>query len=199
MFPGGPPPQYDPGPNWLDFADRTRCGIFQLVWSNAIMMVPFFVLVLSNIFFCPDPDLLRRSPQPLQAQPAAQEAAQQSAGPGPSVFLGGGILGPFFNFSPEPDQRERSSLQGWHTVLSPSSPKPLTNHRPTIHRVLANQKRNFTMPPHSLTDSAPTPHAPRQYPEPLNIPINTHNQRSARFLHFSNPTLSTHRKCFPTP
>lgn len=39
VFPGGPPPQYDPGPNWLDFADRTRCGIFQLVWSNAFVEV----------------------------------------------------------------------------------------------------------------------------------------------------------------
>ena len=32
-FPGGPPSKYYPGPTMLNFRDRTRTGVFIVVWS----------------------------------------------------------------------------------------------------------------------------------------------------------------------
>ena len=32
-FPGGPPSKYYPGPMMLNFRDRTRTGVFIMVWS----------------------------------------------------------------------------------------------------------------------------------------------------------------------
>ena len=33
VFPGGPPSKYYPGPTMLNFRDRTRTGVFIVVWS----------------------------------------------------------------------------------------------------------------------------------------------------------------------
>ena len=35
MFPGGHPSKYYPDPTLLNFADRTRSGVFNVVWSLA--------------------------------------------------------------------------------------------------------------------------------------------------------------------
>ena len=32
-FPGGPPSKYYPGPMMLNFRDRTRTGVFIIVWT----------------------------------------------------------------------------------------------------------------------------------------------------------------------
>ena len=32
VFPGGPPSKYYPGPTLLNFRERTRTGVFSVVW-----------------------------------------------------------------------------------------------------------------------------------------------------------------------
>ena len=53
-FPGGTPSKYYPGPTMLDFRDRTRTGVFIVVWSQTLFCCWFAGVMLYAIlrFIC---------------------------------------------------------------------------------------------------------------------------------------------------
>ena len=58
VFPGGPPPQYWPGPAPLNFGGRKRSGAFDAVWPSAITLASAEIVVNCNWPSCWPPGRL---------------------------------------------------------------------------------------------------------------------------------------------
>ena len=75
-FPGGPPPQYYPGPTPFNFGDRTGSGAVGVVWSNTLIQATqqyssrickntetggLLLFIMSSSLLCPSGALLGSS------------------------------------------------------------------------------------------------------------------------------------------
>ena len=52
MFPGGHPSKYYPGPTMLNFGDRTRTGVFIVVWPLAMLTLAISNVVIEKVCGC---------------------------------------------------------------------------------------------------------------------------------------------------